>query len=59
MSTHNIHIHNKIRNYPLTTPKYLFSSAFGRISNGLKNEFESAIDVSSHRSFTVFLLILQ
>ena len=34
ISTHNIYFHDIIS-------KHLFSSAFGRISKGLKNEFKS------------------
>ena len=39
MSTHNIQFHDEIRNIL----KYLFSGAIGRISDGFKNKFESAI----------------
>ena len=39
MSTHNIQFHDKIKKIL----KYLFSSAIGRISLGLKNEFELAM----------------
>ena len=39
MSTHNIQFHDEIRNIL----KYLFAGAIGRISDGFKNKFESAI----------------
>ena len=39
MSTHNIQFHDKIRKLL----KYLFSWATGRVSQGLKNEFELAM----------------
>ena len=42
MSTHNIHFHDKVRKFTKNWTKYLFSWAIGRISQGLKNEFEEA-----------------